>query len=122
MGLPNTWNWQIPAGAESNANFQIQNPDGIPYPITGATREYVVRASGATGGTPVISVTTTANAEGVLTVTTSPASTVALTLNPAATANLSPGPYSHALWMNPGTTTALLWVTGTLQVTAVAQP
>jgi len=120
--LPNTWNWQIPVGAESGANFQIQNPDGTPYPISGATWEYVVRAAGTSAGTPVISVTTTANTEGALTVTTSPVSNVALTLYPAATATLSPGSYSHALWMNPGATTAMLWVTGTLTVTAVAQP
>jgi len=120
--LPNTWNWQIPAGAESGANFQIQNPDGTPYPISGATWEYVVRSAAAGGLALEFSVTTTVNASGLLTVTTSPTSNVALTLYPAATVNLSPGAYAHALWMNPGTSAAMLWVTGTLTVTAVAQP
>lgn len=122
MTLANTWNWQIPAGAQSGASFQIENPDGSPYPISGATWEFVVRSAAAGGSALVFSVTTTPNASGLLTVTTSPTSTVALTLYPAATAALAPGSYSMALWMNPGTTSALLWVTGTLGVTAVAQP
>lgn len=95
---------------------------GAPYPVADTTWEYVVRP--VTGlGSPLLTLTLTPTADGSLTVTsTDDLSQVTLALNPAATAGLATGSYSHALWMNPGTVNAYLWLTGSLQVTLVPQP
>jgi hypothetical protein len=91
-----------------------------PYPITGATWEYVVRNP---DGSPLISVTTGSSADGVIAVTdTGVLSQVQLTLTPAATADLDAQGYPHALWMNPSTATAFCWFTGQLVVSASPQP
>lgn len=95
-----------------------------PFNITGATWEYIVRAT-ATDTTPggIFTITTTPSTSGSIVVTSSATvSQVQLTINPAATATLAPGSYVHALWMNPGTTTAYTWVTGSFIVTGNPQP
>lgn len=119
MGLSNVYNWSIPNNAESNASVLIHDPDGTPYPISGLTWEFVVRDGSSS---VVITLSTTATAQGVLTVSTSPDSQVAITLYAAATATLSPGKYAYTLWANPGQPTATAWLTGSLQVIGVAQP
>jgi hypothetical protein len=118
-----SFNWTVQLGSTQNASFVFQNADGTPYNIVGMTWEYVVRLDGDDSSlTPLIKVTTTANAQGVLSVNTGTA-TVSLTLNPAATANLpSRSLYAHTLWGNPGTTTATAWVTGQFLTSAIAQP
>lgn len=94
---------------------------GTLFPISGFTWEYVVRDTGTSSGSPLISVTPSANSQGVLTVTTA-ASTVQLTLYPAATQSLAAGQYAHALWMNPGLTSAYTWLSGALVLNGNPQP
>jgi len=117
------FNWTIQVGSQETASFLFQNPDGTPYNIVGFTWEYVVRLDGTDSSvTPLIKLTTTPNSQGAITVNTGTA-TVAVTLNPAATATLPVRQlYAHALWGNPGTTTATPWVSGQFLTTAVAQP
>ena len=96
--------------------------DGIvqPYPVGGATWEYV--ASASVTGPQLFTVTTAGTASGIITVTsTDVLSQVFLEIYPAATAGLS-GTYVHALWMNPGTTSALAVAEGPLQVATIPQP
>jgi hypothetical protein len=120
-GLNNGWDAVVPTGSAMSKAFTLANDDGTPYSISGLTWEYVVHADPA-DATPVISVSTTPNAQGSLTVTTSPMSQVALSLLHAATATLPPSVYRHALWSNPGLPSALCWFQGTLTVARVAQP
>ncbi len=121
MGLANTWNWQLALGGEANAVLTFQQA-GAPYPLAGLTWEYVVRGpSGGSDDATLITLTTTPSAKGVLTVDTV-ADTVTITLYAAATATLSPGPYRHALWSNPGQPSATPWVSGAFQIIAVPQP
>lgn len=122
MTLPNTWGAEVAGGYQYTQNFQLQNPDGTPYPVGGATWEYVVRSSPTDASlTPLIKITPSANSQGVVTVATSPNTVVSVTLNPAATAGLAPGVYAHALVMNPGTSSAMPWIIGSFTVDAVAQ-
>ncbi len=120
-GLSNQWDTVIPTGSAMSNAFTITNDDGTPYNISGLTWEYVVHADPA-DATPVISVTPTPNAQGSLAVTTSPTSAVTVNLLHAATAALPPAAYRHALWSNPGLTSALCWIQGNLTVARVAQP
>jgi hypothetical protein len=118
------WTLVMPAGTAQLWNFIFTTvSDGDPYPISGATWEYVVRASPGSGGSPLIEVTTIAGPGGVLTVTATTAlSQVQMDLYPSATVSLAPGSYYHALWMNPGTSAAYSWFTGLLQIEAASQP
>jgi hypothetical protein len=120
-GLSNGWDAVLPAGSAMSAAFGLSNDDGTPYNVSGLTWEYVVHSDPA-DASPLISVTTTPNAQGSLTVTTSPTTQVALSLLHAATAALPPAAYRHALWSNPGQPSALCWMQGTLTVARVAQP
>jgi hypothetical protein len=120
-GLNNEWDAVVCTGSVILNAFTITNDDGTPYNVSGLTWEYVVHADPADAA-PVISVTTTPNAQGSLTVTTTPTTQVALSLLHAATAALAPAVYRHALWSNPGLPSALCWVQGTLTVARVAQP
>ena len=123
---PQVWTLELAAGSSIQITFTFTTgaPGGVtPYPITGATWEYVVRPSATDSGDPTFSVTTSSSASGVIVATaTSVLSQIVLTLNPAATASLTPGGYSHALWQNPGETTAFTWMTGTLMITGNPQP
>lgn len=123
------WSLTIAAGSEAQYSFTLSviNPttgQSTPFNIAGATWEYIVRSSPADttpGG--VFEITTTANAAGVLVVTsTATLSQVQLTIYSAATATLAPGQYYHALWMNPGASNQYAWVSGTLTVVANPQP
>ena len=117
---PQAWNLSMGAGSTQDWVFTFTYPStGALYPLTGLTWEYVARNS---AGTAVISVTTAANSQGVLSVGTA-ASTVELLLYPAATSSLAVGQYEHALWSNPGSaTSAYTWLGGVLSVGVNAQP
>ena len=113
----------MPAGSLQQWTFTLTTTGTtLPYMITGATWEYVVRQSATSTGAPLLLVTSPASAQGVITVTaTSVLSQVLLEIYPAATAALS-GTYVHALWMYPGTTSALAVAEGPLQVATIPQP
>ena len=124
---PQQWTLFLAAGSSADVTFTFTTTDPggtTPYPISGDTWEYVVRETAGSSGGPLISVTTSASAAGLITVTaTSAVSQALLALYPAATATLGAGSYSHAFWQNPGNpTTAFCWMLGTLTVTGAAQP
>lgn len=114
------------AGSLQQWTFAFTQPlpaSDPPYPITDATWEYVARTSATDLSTPLIDITTTANSAGLITVTsTSSVSSILLDIYPAATASLTPGTYFHALWMNPGTNSAVTWFTGSLIIEGNPQP
>jgi len=119
----------MPAGSlqEWAFTFTVAGPfygPPAPYPITGATWEYVVRSTATSSGSPLFSITTTSSANGLITATsTASLSQVLLAVYPPATASLTPGSYSHALWMDPGNSTAAFtWVTGQMVVQGNPQP
>jgi hypothetical protein len=120
---PQTWTLEMPYGSLQEYLFTFTYPStGALFPITGMTWEFVVRATGTSSGSPLISVTPSANSQGVLTVSTA-ASTVQLTLYPAATQSLATGQYALALWMNPGIAdTAYTWLSGPLILQGNPQP
>lgn len=119
---PQTWTLQAIVGSLKQYTFTFTLANA-PYPIAGATWEYVVRAMAGDTGAPVLSITTSPTGNGQLTVTaTASLSQVALTLLPAATVSLAPGTYSHGLWMNPGTSSAFTWLSGSLILAANPQP
>ena len=119
---PQAWTLEMPYGSLQQYLFTFTYPStGALYPISGFTWEYVVRATGTSGGSPLISVTTSANSQGVLTVTTA-ASTVLLTLYPAATSSLGAGQYAQSLWSNPGGASAYTWLNGPLILQGNPQP
>lgn len=117
------WQLTMPAGSLEQWTFTFTTISAltgqqIPYPIAGATWEYVVRSS-PTDLTPggIFSITTTPDPQGNIVVTsTSSLSQIQLTLNPAATVNLAPQEYYHTLWMNQNTSSAYTWVTGVLTI------
>lgn len=121
------WTLQMPAGSLQQWTFTLTSPQPggppVPYPVAGAAWEYVVRPSAADLTVPpLVDITTTASAAGLITVTaTSALSQAVLAIYPAATQSLA-GIYSHALWMNPGTPAALCVAEGTLQAVASPQP
>lgn len=120
------WALTMPAGSlqQWNVTFTQNVTSGpvIPYPISGATWEYVVRTSPSDMGTPLIDLTTSPTSSGILTVTaTSSLSQVQVGIYPAATEALE-GQYWAALWMNPGTNAALCWASGPLLVQPTSQP
>ena len=120
---PQAWTLEMGYGSLVEYLFTFSYPStGTLFDISGMTWEFVVRDTGTSGGSPLISVTTSGSDAGVLTVTT-PASTVQLSLYPAATADMAPGQYAMALWMNPGiTATAYTWLSGALILNGNPQP
>ena len=116
------WNLNLPAGSYQAWQFSLTIAGSIsPFPISGATWEYVVRTSQTDAGTPLIKITTTVSSAGLITPTTA-TGTVLLEIYAAATAALAPGTYYQTLWMNPGLGNALAWVTGPFVVTGNPQP
>ena len=101
----------MPAGSLQQWNLTLTIPEPAsspPFPVAGATWEYVVRSSATDLGTPLVKVTTTVSAAGLITVTsTASVSQLLLAIYPAATATLAPGTYFHAMWMNPALSSAL---------------
>lgn len=112
-----SWTLRMPQGTLQQWTFTFTEPGpaGVPYPISGATWEYVVRANAADTGVPLISITTALTSAGQITVTaTASLSQVLLDILPAATAPLAPGTYAHALWINPSTSSQVVWFEGSL--------
>lgn len=122
MTLSNRWSTTIGQNSQGNYGFIFEAPDGTPYPIDGLAWEYVIRSPQRRTDRAHVVITTTPGPAGFLTVTLTPSSMVQLTVSPDATADIFPGSYEHALWSNPGTDEAYLWVVGTLTVQSVAQP
>lgn len=119
---PSTINVTNPQGSAITQVYVLTNADGSLYPLTGVPVEYVVRLDAVdTSVTPLLKLTTSSSAAGVVSVNTS-TSTVTVTVNPAATLAFAPGLYAHALWTNPTLTTALVWVRGQFITQGVAQP
>lgn len=119
---PQAWTLEMGYGSLQEYLFTFTYPStGALFPISGMTWEFVVRDTGTSGGSPVISVTTSASDEGLLTVDTS-ASTVQLSLYPAATQDLATGQYALSLWMNPGLASAYTWLSGPLILNGNPQP
>ena len=119
-----SWTLRMAAGSLQQWTITLTSlaDDGavIPYPIDGATWEYV--ASASVTGPQMFTVIPAATASGLITVTaTDSLSQVLLEIYPAATVSLS-GTYVHALWMNPGTPSALAVAEGPLQVAEIPQP
>lgn len=122
--VPQAWNLTMGYGSAQDWVFTFTYPStGALYDISGiSTWEYVARESGTATGSPLISVTGSANSQGVLNVGTA-TSTVELVLYPAATSSLAPGQYVHALWSNPGSAdSAFTWFSGVLQIDGNPQP
>ena len=95
----------------------------VPYPIAGASWEYVVRATPGASGTALISFGTAATSQGVIAVTaTSSLSQVQINMYPAATQGLAPSTYSHSLWMNANSGSAFSWWSGPLIIEGAPQP
>ena len=121
-----TWTLQMPQGSLEEYTFTFLQPgpfSTIPYPISGATWQYVVRPAPTDESAPLIDITTASTSEGQITVTsTATLSQVLLTILPAATQPLAPGTYYHTLWMNPDTNAAYAWLTGLLQIEGNPQP
>lgn len=116
------WDLHLPQGGQQSVKFLLKNADGItPYPIVGRDFEYVVRADPTDSGIALVSVTTSLNAQGQLTVNTTKSSVV-LNLLHAATATLAPGTYYHAFWMDPGQPSAFNWFAGKFFVDPASQP
>lgn len=121
------WSLRMDQGAEQQwlFTFTTDAPGGTtPWPISGATFEYVARTSAADLTVPpLIKITSSAGSAGVLSVTSdTTTSSVQLTMYPAATASLTPGTYYHAMWSNAGTTSAVTIFNGLLLITAAPQP
>lgn len=118
------WNLTMPAGSLQEWLFTFTIPStGAPYPISGATWEYVARVTATDTGAPLIGITTSSGAQGQLVVTqTATVSSVQINFTRDATATLAPQEYAHALWMNPGTEDQFTWFTGSLIVTGNPQP
>lgn len=117
MPLPCQVNFTAAAGSQWAQTFQLPGVD-----ITGLDWEFVVRPS-ATDATqpPLVKVTPTVSAQGLITVDTG-AATVQVVLTPAATDLLGRGARPYALWSNPGTTAATTWAAGTFNSQLVAEP
>ena len=120
------WSLRMPAGSlqEWAFTFTTGAPGGTtPWPITGASWEYVVRTSATATGSPLFEITTTPSATGQLAVTaTLTVSQVLMEMYPAATATLTPGTLYHALWQNAGTTAQLCIFDGLLLIDGAPQP
>lgn len=123
MGLPNQVQITVAAGSQWTQGYQLQNDDGTPMDITGATFEFVVRPSASDTTEPgLVSVNSTTNsAQGYITATPS-SSSLLVVLSPTATALLGQSTYPYALWMNPGTSSQTDLVTGTAFSQLVPQP
>ena len=117
--LPNTFSIQMGIGSQWQQSYALQNSDGSLFNTAGKIFEFVVRndPSESASITPAIKVTTTAGAQGQITVS---GSTVTVTLAPTATAALSQKTYSYALWMDQGLSDATAWVTGTAFASLIA--
>lgn len=109
------------AGSVWAETYTLTNPDGTPIDLTGLVFEFVIRPNTSDTTSPaLVQVTSSSsNAQGGIAVTPL-AGTVAVTLTPAATALLKQGARPYTLWSQPGTSSAVAWVTGTFNSMLVA--
>ena len=115
--LPNQVNFSTAAGSQWVQTFQFAGVD-----ITGLTWEFVIRPNVTDTAQPaLIEVTTSATAQGQITVDTT-AKTVQVVLTPAATTPLGKGARPYALWSNPGSATATAWCEGVFNTSLVPTP
>ena len=120
---PAGWNLSTGQGSAGQYAFTLTTLSGSPYPVAGATWEYVIRPVSGLGPSLLALTTVPTSAGGLTVIADEELSQVVLTLNPLATSQLPAGQYSHALWMNPGSpTSAFLWLVGSLAVNLVPQP
>jgi hypothetical protein len=121
-----TWTLEMPAGSlqQWTFTFTVPAPGGTaPWPFTRASWEYVARVSATDTGAPLIQLTDALGTFGVIVVTsTATLSQLLLEIYPGATEPLAPGTYYHALWMNPGSTSALCVFDGLLIIDGAPQP
>jgi hypothetical protein len=118
--LPNQVNFATAAGSTWQQTFTLTDAAGVAINLTGLTWEFVIRPNVTDATAPaLVQVTTTATAQGQITVVPL-TGTVTVTLNPAATTLLGQNSRPHALWSNPGTSTATVWVEGRFNAALVA--
>lgn len=116
------WDLKLPKGGQQGVKFAMKQADGITsYSLIGKTFEYVVRTDPDGAGTPVIAITTALTTKGQLTVDLA-FSIVTLNLLSGATTALNTGTYYHALWMDPGLSTAFNWFAGKFILQPASQP
>lgn len=114
------WRARTAAGAKWTQIFALTNADGSVVDLTGLAWEFAIRPSPTdVAATPLIKVTTTPGAQGQIVVDI-PTGTVTVTLTPAATVLLGRGSRAHALWSNPGTSSAICWAEGAFDSAPVA--
>jgi hypothetical protein len=119
---PVNWTLRTPAGSVAEYSITLALADNSPYPVDGASWQYVTRISSNSSGAPLFTITTTASDAGLIVVNADDISTVVqLTLYPAATASRA-GTYRHSLWMNADTDGAFCWLTGSLVAAPTPQP
>lgn len=110
--LPLRWRTAVVAGAQWSAAFTLLDDDGTRMDISGKTFEFVIRPNSPDATVPpLVKVTSTATAQGYLTVDTATA-TVQVVLTPAATTLLGAGCRPFALWMDSGLPDAVCLVEG----------
>lgn len=114
------WKARTAAGAQWVQVFKLTNADGSIVDLTGLTWEFVIRPAVTDAApTPLVKVTTTGTSQGQIVIDI-PTGTITVTLTPSATALLGRDSRAHALWSNPGTTTAVCWVEGSFDSALVA--
>lgn len=119
MSLPNQVQFSSAAGSTWRQTFTITDGGG-PVDLTGLEWEFVIRPNVVDTTVPaLVSVTTAPTVQGQIDV--SPAEgIVTVTLTPAATTLLGKGARPHALWSNPGTSTTVCWCEGVFNTQLVA--
>lgn len=106
------------AGGQWSVGYTLTDDTGAPLDLTGASFELVIRPALTDTAEPaLVSITATETSQGYLTVN---ANTVLVVIYPAATEILGRNAWPYALWMNPGTSSALPLVEGTLYSALVA--
>jgi hypothetical protein len=118
--LPTQVQFSTAAGSLWRQTFTLTDSNGAAIDLTGLAWEFVIRPNVTDATVPaLVSVTTTATAQGQIDVTPL-TGTVTVTLSPVATTTLGAGSRPHALWSNPGTGTATVWVEGRFNTQLVA--
>lgn len=119
MQLPNQVQFSSAAGSTWRQTFTITDENG-PVDLTGLAWEFVIRPNTTDATVPaLVTVTTTVSTQGQIDVVPL-TGTVTVTLTPAATTLLGQGSRPHALWSNPGTTSAVCWAEGRFNTQLVA--
>lgn len=117
--LPNQVQFSSAAGSLWRQRFTITDAGG-PVDLTGLAWEFVIRPNTTDATVPaLVSVTTTPSVQGQIDVTPAQG-IVTVTLTPAATALLGRGARPHALWSNPGQADSVCWCEGVFNTQPVA--